>query len=105
MYNINRDRTTRRLVHSLLVTVTFAYARGLTDVVLGGRGGEGDTSTPAGGREGLHLAAGTAEAGPLHRPQERSTMLARAVPVADRVGWHCLLTGEDVRNTACLPRW
>ena len=31
MYNMNRDRTTRRLVHSLLVT--FAYARGRTDVV------------------------------------------------------------------------
>ena len=52
MYNMNRDRTTRRLVHTPLVTVTFAYARGRTDVVLGGRGGEGDTSTPAGGREG-----------------------------------------------------
>ena len=55
MYNMNRDRTTRRLVHSLLVTVTFAYARGRTDVVLGGRGGEGDTSTPAGGREGTGI--------------------------------------------------
>ena len=55
MYNMNRDRTTRRLVHSLLVTVTFAYARGRTDVVLGGRGGEGDTSTPAGGREGTDM--------------------------------------------------